>query len=80
MIAYLLVLFAIYHLIKRIHWDYFVKPSFDGKVVFITGASSGIGEELAKQFVKLNAKTVIIAARRVAELERVKKECQIKKG
>ena len=65
---------------KKIHWDFMVKPTFEGKVVFITGASSGIGEGLAKKFVKLNAKTVIIAARRVAELERVKSECEIKQG
>ena len=75
-----MVFFILYHLVKKIHWDFMVKPTFEGKVVFITGASSGIGEELAKKFVKLNAKTVIIAARRVAELERVKSECQIKQG
>ena len=52
------------------------KPKFDGKTVFITGGSSGIGEELCKRFVELGAKKVIIAARRLAELERVKQECK----
>ena len=41
----------------------------------MTGASSGIGEELVKQLVTLGTKKLIIAARRVSELERVKKEC-----
>ena len=44
--------------------------------VLITGASSGIGEELAKKFVKSGAKRVILSARRVGELERVKRECE----
>ncbi|KAM7364337.1 dehydrogenase/reductase SDR family protein 7-like [Cochliomyia hominivorax] len=44
-----------------------------GKVVLITGASSGLGEALAHAFYKAGCK-VILAARRVEELERVKKE------
>jgi len=43
--------------------------------VVVTGASSGIGEQLAKDFVALGAAKVVIAARRVDELERVKREC-----
>jgi FlaA1/EpsC-like NDP-sugar epimerase len=27
------------------------KPRFDGKTIFITGGSSGIGEQLCKRFV-----------------------------
>ncbi len=43
-------------------------------VVWITGASSGIGEALAKQYVMQGAK-LVLSSRRVAELERVKKAC-----
>lgn len=43
-------------------------------IVWITGASSGIGEELAKQY-STRGDQVILSARRVDELERVKKNC-----
>ena len=46
---------------------------FDNKVVWITGASSGIGEALAKTFAKHKVK-LVISARRTEELERVKAE------
>jgi NADP-dependent 3-hydroxy acid dehydrogenase YdfG len=49
-------------------------PKFEGKTVMLTGGSSGLGEEMAKRFVKLGAKKVIIASRGVKELERVKSE------
>ncbi|MBC8111212.1 MAG: SDR family oxidoreductase [Verrucomicrobia bacterium] len=45
--------------------------SFSDKVVWITGASSGIGEALTYAFAKQGAK-IIISARRETELERVK--------
>ncbi|KAI4471661.1 dehydrogenase/reductase sdr family member 7-related [Holotrichia oblita] len=45
-----------------------------GKVVFITGASSGIGENVALILAKHGVK-LILAARRENELERVKKNC-----
>uniref|UniRef100_A0A8B9UEQ2 Dehydrogenase/reductase SDR family member 7 n=1 Tax=Anas zonorhyncha TaxID=75864 RepID=A0A8B9UEQ2_9AVES len=45
-----------------------------GKVVWVTGASSGIGEELAYQLSKIGA-FLAISARREDELERVKKKC-----
>ncbi|KAH8267793.1 hypothetical protein KR026_006876 [Drosophila bipectinata] len=44
-----------------------------GKVVLITGASSGLGESLAHVFYRAGCK-VILAARRTQELERVKKD------
>ncbi len=47
----------------------------NNKKVWITGASSGIGEALTYEFSKLDAE-VIISARRTEELERVKNNCQ----
>jgi short-subunit dehydrogenase len=47
---------------------------FEGKVIWITGASSGIGEALALQWSALGAR-LILSARRVSELERVKAAC-----
>ena len=44
-----------------------------GKVVLITGASSGIGRELASQMHGLSMK-VILAARNVQRLEELRKE------
>ncbi|KAH7867159.1 hypothetical protein Vadar_029642 [Vaccinium darrowii] len=49
------------------------REQVEDKVVWITGASRGIGEVLAKQFASLGAK-LIISARNEAELERVKKQ------
>ena len=43
-------------------------------VVWVTGASSGIGEELAFQLSKLGV-SLVLSARRAQELERVKRRC-----
>jgi dehydrogenase/reductase SDR family protein 7 len=43
-------------------------------VVWVTGASSGIGEELVYQLSKLRV-SLVLSARRVHELERVKRRC-----
>lgn len=48
--------------------------SLRGKVVFITGASSGIGEHIAIELAKCGVK-LVLAARREQELERVKTKC-----
>ena len=45
-----------------------------GKVVWITGASSGIGEALTYAFANENCK-LILSSRRKEELERVKGNC-----
>ena len=44
------------------------------KVIWITGASSGIGEALAYAFSAEGAK-LLLSSRRVEELERVRKAC-----
>lgn len=48
--------------------------SFKNKVVWITGASSGIGKALALEFSKLEAK-IIISSRKKGALEEVKNLC-----
>jgi NADP-dependent 3-hydroxy acid dehydrogenase YdfG len=47
---------------------------FKDKVVWITGASSGIGEALADAFSREGAK-LLLSARREDELERVRANC-----
>ncbi len=49
---------------------------FKDRVVWITGASSGIGESLAYAFARQGAK-LILSARRVEELQRVKAACNL---
>lgn len=50
------------------------ESTFRGKVVWITGASSGIGEELSLQLAAIGAR-LVLSARRENELERVKRLC-----
>jgi len=49
--------------------------AIDGGAVLLTGASSGIGRELAR-LVAPRAKTLVLVARRVARLEELKKELE----
>jgi NADP-dependent 3-hydroxy acid dehydrogenase YdfG len=46
------------------------RPAIDGKVVIVTGASSGIGESTALEFARAGA-SVVLAARRVERLRRL---------
>ena len=50
------------------------EPRLRGKVVWITGASSGIGEHLAYRLAQCGCK-LVLSARRKDELERVKAQC-----
>jgi NAD(P)-dependent dehydrogenase (short-subunit alcohol dehydrogenase family) len=47
---------------------------FDGEVIWVTGASSGIGAALAKELVKHGAQ-VILSARRTEQLQAVADSC-----
>ena len=51
------------------------RSAIDGKVVIVTGASSGIGESTAREFAQAGAITVL-AARRTERLERLQKEIE----
>ena len=50
--------------------------NLQNKVCWITGASSGIGEGIAKELAKEGAK-IVLSARKVDELERVKSELNL---
>ena len=51
------------------------RPAIDGKIVIITGASSGIGESTARELARAGAITVL-AARRAERLIRLQKEIE----
>ncbi|GAB6025543.1 hypothetical protein CHUAL_011274 [Chamberlinius hualienensis] len=55
--------------------DKFDPESIKGKRVLVTGASSGIGEEVAYKYAKLGAK-LVITARRVELLQKVQLKCK----
>ena len=50
------------------------EQSFNHQVVWITGASSGIGEALGKAF-SHNGARVVLSARNIPELNRVRQAC-----
>ena len=51
------------------------KKIFENRVVLITGASSGLGHRIAKEFIKENA-NISICARRLSKLKKI---CKNKK-
>lgn len=59
-------LFLIYSIFKILRRK-LKKPNYEGQTVWVTGASSGIGEYLAYEFNKHGAE-VIISARNLNEL------------
>ncbi|HXS60993.1 MAG TPA: SDR family NAD(P)-dependent oxidoreductase, partial [Candidatus Sulfopaludibacter sp.] len=50
------------------------KSRFEGKVVLITGASSGIGRQAAIDFAENAAQTIILVSRSKSKLEELEKE------
>lgn len=67
MLKILIALLLVWLAVRQIRW-YLNKPDFKGKTVLITGGSSGIGESLCYEMLKLGASEVIIASRRTKEL------------
>ncbi|XP_035706241.1 dehydrogenase/reductase SDR family member 7 isoform X2 [Folsomia candida] len=72
-----IIFYADSDILTFLYWKFGKDPAskFHGKVVWITGASSGIGEGLAKELAKCTNVKIVLSARRKDELERVKKEC-----
>jgi short-subunit dehydrogenase len=56
-----------------------MKRVFKGKVVIVTGASSGIGEAIAREFAK-NGSRVVLAARSESKLSEIVKEIKAGNG
>ena len=56
-------------------WGKRLDAAFSGRVVWITGASSGIGEALAYQLAKAGAR-LILSSRSEGDLKRVAEKCR----
>jgi len=73
-LPFILLIPLVGYLIYR-EWFLYTPKSVNGKVIVLTGASSGIGAELALLFSKKNTK-LVLAARRVDKLEELKTKCE----
>ena len=75
-IVVIIILLLDCDLLLKFHEVFGSKPEqkLQGKVVWITGASSGIGECLATELARCGCK-LALSARRKEELERVKDKC-----
>lgn len=69
-IAIVVLAYAIYSF-----WEPFDPETVKGKNVLLTGASTGIGEQMAYEFAKLGA-NLIITARREGRLREVIAKCE----
>ena len=56
-----------------------MRKRLNGKVIVVTGASSGIGEAMAREYAKMGA-MVVMGARREEELKRIAQEIEAKGG
>ncbi|GAB6025541.1 hypothetical protein CHUAL_011272 [Chamberlinius hualienensis] len=71
-LKFLLPVIVAYFIFHGIRFD---SESIKGKRVLVTGASSGIGEEVAYKYAKLGAK-LVITARRVELLQKAQLKCK----
>jgi len=78
--AWILLILRITGYDEKLYNKYIRKPrnrsktAYANKRIVITGASSGIGAELALQYAKLGAK-ICIGARRIPNLQQTQKTC-----
>jgi dehydrogenase/reductase SDR family member 7B len=52
------------------------KDSFRGKTILVTGASGGLGAQLALQLASCGVQTLVLSARKLQALEAIAKQCQ----
>lgn len=62
------------------HRPEYPTTDFSGKTIIVTGSNVGLGKEAVKHFVRLNAKTVIVAVRSIAKGEAAKAEIEAESG